>query len=121
MRRPDAITLIAVWDFFCAVTALIGIGAIILIVFPLVSDLQGISRVSTFFGLYVGIFFIACYIAISVIAGIGILRGQDWGRILCIIQACLGMISVPIGTTIGILILVYLGKLEAKEYFAHSN
>jgi hypothetical protein len=49
--------------------------------------------------------------------GIGLLKGREWGRILSIIHAALNLLWVPVGTVIGVLILIYLTKTETQEYF----
>ena len=57
------------------------------------------------------------YFILALIGGIGLLRGREWGRILSIVHAALSLFWVPVGTVIGILILIYLTKTEVQEYF----
>jgi hypothetical protein len=61
------------------------------------------------------------YFILALMGGIGLLRGKEWGRILTIIHAALSLFWVPIGTVIGILILIYLTGSGVKEYFAASS
>ena len=49
--------------------------------------------------------------------GIGLLQGKEWARILAIIHAVLNVLNVPIGTVIGVLVLVYLTRPEIAAYF----
>ena len=58
------------------------------------------------------------YFILALLGGIGILQGKEWGRILSIVQAALSVFWAPVGTVIGILILIYLTKPELKEYFS---
>ena len=73
------------------------------------------------FGLSIAEATLVCYVGLSVAGGIGLLQGKDWGRILGIVNAALSLFGFPIGTTIGILILIYLLKPEIREYFECSR
>ena len=57
------------------------------------------------------------YFILALMGGIGLLRGREWGRILSIVHAALSLFWVPVGTVIGVLILIYLTKTEIQEYF----
>ena len=52
---------------------------------------------------------------VQIVAGIGILKRRNWGRILGYIVAALGILQVPIGTAMGILAFIAFGK--CKRYF----
>src|SRR5690606_14956999 len=54
----------------------------------------------------------------QVIGGIGLLKGQPWARTLMIAVSALGMLSVPIGTTLGIYGLWVLRKEETVRLFS---
>jgi hypothetical protein len=54
----------------------------------------------------------------GLIAGVGLLKRQMWGRVLAIIVAFFGLINFPIGTAIGIYALFVLLQNAAAEYFA---
>lgn len=54
----------------------------------------------------------------GMIAGVGLLRRRNWGRILAVVVGILGLSNVPIGTLMGIYALIMLTKPEATEYFA---
>lgn len=56
----------------------------------------------------------------SIIAGIGLLRRQEWGRILALIVGFLSLIDVPIGTALGVYSIMMLMDDEAKSHF-HSG
>ncbi len=53
----------------------------------------------------------------GLIAGIGLLKRQTWGRVLAIIVAFFGLINFPIGTAISAYALFVLLQSSAAEYF----
>ena len=118
MKRPDLLILIAAWQFITAFLALIGICAIAVFAFPnVIGPLWGPALTGGIFGLSVAILVLLVFIGIAIAGGIGILRGQEWGRVLSIVHAALSLFAFPIGTTIGILVIIYLTKSDVSEYF----
>ena len=65
----------------------------------------------------VAVLAMVAYFILALMGGIGLLKGREWGRILSIIYAALNLFWVPVGTVIGVLILIYLTKTETQEYF----
>ncbi len=53
----------------------------------------------------------------GLLAGVGVLRLAQWGRILTLIMAALNILNFPIGTAIGIYAFVILLKPEAAALF----
>ena len=53
----------------------------------------------------------------SILAGIGILKKRQWGRILGIIVAALNLVDVPLGTALGIYSFWVLLNDEAQALF----
>ncbi len=118
MKRPDLILLIAVWQFISAFLAFIGICAIAIFAFPpAIGSMWEYSVPGAVFSLSVSILILLCFIGISIAAGIGLLRGAEWGRVLGIVHSALSLFSFPIGTTIGILCIIYLTKTDVAAYF----
>ena len=117
MKRPDLLILIAIWQFLNALFCSIGIAAIAVFAFPE----SGPADIGTIFGLSIGIFFLLCFIGLSIAGGVGLLMGKNWGRIVSIVNAALNLLSIPIGTVIGILVLIYLTKSEVRDYFEGSR
>ena len=117
MKRPDLVLLITIWQFLNALFCSIGIAAIAIFAFPK----AGPADVGTVFGLSIGIFFLLCFIGLSIAGGIGLLIGKNWGRIVSIVNAALNLLNIPIGTVIGVLVLIYLTKSEVREYFEGSR
>ncbi len=119
MKKPDAIILIALWQFFSAFMAVVGIAAVALVAYPTVKGLHlyGIAHLGAMFGLAVGMLMLVFYIILAIIGAVGLLSGREWGRILTIVLAALSLFAIPFGTIIGILVIMYLVKPEAREYF----
>ena len=72
------------------------------------------------FGMIVGTLFLIGCMSIAIVSGIGLMREKRWGRVVGIVNAALSILLVPIGTVIGILVLIYLLKPEVREYFNGS-
>jgi hypothetical protein len=54
----------------------------------------------------------------GIVAGIGLLAGKGWGRVLAIVVGILNLVNVPIGTVMGIYTLWVLFQNQATDYFA---
>jgi hypothetical protein len=132
MKKPDLLILIAIWEFITSFVVFIGIVAIAVFAFPAVLGTWGdwtyygngmmwstgdMPRVGAIFGLSVAILILICYLAIAIASGIGLLMGKEWGRITAIVHSALSLFSIPIGTVIGVLSIIYLTKQEVKEFF----
>ena len=67
-------------------------------------------------GMSTGMFMFALAVP-SLLAGFGLLREKNWGRILTIIVSFFNLLSFPVGTALGIYGLWVLLRKEATEYF----
>jgi len=121
MKRPDELILIAVWEFITAVGALIGMSAIFIFAFPEVRHLHGVDNVCAVFGLSIAVIFLFFTASLAVVAGIGLLAGKEWGRVMSIAYATFSLLRIPFGTIIGILVIVYLVKPQIREYFESAK
>jgi hypothetical protein len=54
----------------------------------------------------------------SIIAGIGLLRRKEWGRILALIVGFISLIDIPFGTALGIYCILMLMDEEGKRLFS---
>ena len=122
MKRPDLLILVAIWEFLAAFGALIGISAIAIFAFPNTTWMWGMNvwhmgGVGAVFGLSIAMLVLLAFMGISIAGGIGLLAGKEWGRLLSIAQAGISLLWIPFGTVIGILIIIYLTKPDAREYF----
>ena len=67
-------------------------------------------------GIIIGI--IAAVLSIpKIIAGIGLMRRQEWGRILTLIISFLAILNFPLGTALAIYSFVILIKEESIQLF----
>ena len=53
----------------------------------------------------------------GIIAGYGLLKRQNWGRVLAVIISVFGLLNVPIGTIIGVYTLIVLLTGDADKAF----
>jgi len=118
-KRADYVTLIAIYQFVSG--ALWLIGALAIVVFaalPIVLAVDdpvglGVSLAVLCFGMIVlGAFGIA-----RLVVGFGLLRMQSWARWAAVVLAILGLGGFPIGTAVGVLILIYLLSDEGRAAF----
>ena len=121
MKRPDLLIVIAIWEFLSALVSLIGVAAILIFAFPGISLDAGPPDTGAIFGLSIGILFLLAGAGIAVAGGVGLILGEEWGRILTMVHAVLSLFAIPCGTIIGILVLIYLMKPETREYFDRSR
>jgi len=121
VKKPELLILVAMWEFVSAFGAAIGISAIFIFALPEILALEGIARLGGIFGITIGLFVLFCFTVITVAAGIGLLIGKEWGRILSLAHAVLILFCIPFGTFIGILIIIYLLTPEVRGYFQSSQ
>ncbi|MFC1938451.1 hypothetical protein ACFLWH_02205 [Chloroflexota bacterium] len=122
MKRPDLLLLVAIWAFFSAFLYLIGIAAISIFALPeALGFVYGPANVGSIFSISIGIIFLLCGFGLYLAGGIGILKAKSWGRIISIVVAVLSLFWFPVGTALGIIVLIYLAKAEVREYFEGSH
>ncbi len=97
---------------------LIGIVAIAAFSFPEALGVgNGSANTGSIFGQSVGMFFLLSFFGLSLASGIGILKAKSWARIITMVVAGLSLFWFPVGTVIGVLVFIYLGKPEVRTYF----
>ena len=119
MKRPDGITIIAVWFFVEAFFLLIGACTLLAIpasgVFGEIGD--PIGEFWAGFGVTCGVIWLLITGVALVLSGWGLLKMKQWGRWLAFVLAIFGLFAFPIGTVIGGLIIWYLLKEDTREAF----
>lgn len=117
--RPESITLIAVYQFLCALPGIIIALAVSIIAIPAViaTGLDRISLTAAMFGLGLVILFTGGLGILSAAAGFGLLKMKEWARWVTIVLAIFGLPLIPIGTLISVFILFYLFKPETRQLF----
>jgi len=117
VKKPDLLILVAVWQFINAFLAFIGIVAIAAFAFPSIIWYSGPGTATALAGLSIGVLCLLAFLGVAVAGGIGLLMGREWGRIVSIVHAALNLLSIPIGTVLGILVLIYLVRADVRDYF----
>jgi hypothetical protein len=83
------------------------------------SDLLAVPAIPSGFGVF-GIIFVAIGAA-SLIIGVMFMLGKNWARILMMIGAVIDLVLVPVGTILGIVLLVYLNQKAVIQYFNRNR
>ncbi|MEW6142917.1 MAG: hypothetical protein AB1597_07185 [Chloroflexota bacterium] len=123
MKRPEWLVLIAVWEFVAAFLAFLGLIALLIAGFltPMAGYANGMrapaGMVWAYFGMSIAAIVVVGYLGLCLAAGIGILAGAEWARICAIVQGGLSCLSFPFGTAIGVLVIIYLSKVDVRAYF----
>jgi hypothetical protein len=118
MKRPDLLILVAILQFLAAFLFLGAIAAIAAYNLPEVLGLRdNPADTGAIFVISISLFIVVCLFCSSLAGGIGILKTKKWGRIISMVNATIGLLNIPIGTVIGVFILMYLSKTEVREYF----
>ncbi|APV44527.1 hypothetical protein Dform_01195 [Dehalogenimonas formicexedens] len=123
MKKPDLLVLIAVWEFLTSLMSIVGLGAIIVV--GLQTRTWWMRQNVDFdlyspwihFGLIVGGVICLIYAVLALAAGIGLLSGKEYGRIMSLIHGGFSLLVFPVGTVIGVLQIVYLTRSDVRAYF----
>lgn len=110
-RRPTLVTLLAVLDFLSAIVLFLGAVVLLLASPDRIPQREAALAVSAGFAL-LG--------ALALLSGIGLWRLKRYGRALQILLSFLGLLAVPMGTVISLLVLVYLFKPAVKLLFSET-
>ena len=111
--------MVSVWFIINAAIALVGAAAVAILAFPAVLlETQGTDeRYFAIAGLSFGLFLLGVFGVLDVAAVVGLLRLRNWGRMLAIVLAALGLIIFPFGTLAGLFIIWYLLTDTGKRPF----
>lgn len=107
--------------YYC-VFLLVGIVAFVLLFgiaagIAIVPDIEPeVSAILSVIGLIAGFFYLLLA-APGIIGGVGLLKKQNWARILVIILSFLNLVAFPFGTALGIYALWVLLKEETAQLF----
>ncbi|MBX8637011.1 MAG: hypothetical protein KIY11_01410 [Thermoplasmata archaeon] len=106
IRRPTGVTILGILQ------VLAGAGSLIFS-----SAIATLLSVTPFGVLGLGLIAISL---LEIIFGAALLTGRNWARILVMILAVLELISFPLGTVIGIVLLIYLTRQRVVAYFKQA-
>ena len=110
VRRPGIVTVLAILQLIGATLWLLGALGMI------AAGIMGSGQTEVE-SVLVGLLLAALGVA-QLLCGIGLLKLKPHGRTLQLVFAWIGLIGIPIGTIISILILVYLYKPGIKALFS---
>jgi hypothetical protein len=118
MRMQKHVTLLGALFIAYHVIGLI-VGTVIMVLLSsigvLTHDPQAMAILSAV-GVGIGTFLIVLSIP-GLIAGIGLLRGQRWSRILALIIGALDLLDIPLGTALGVYCFWVLLQDDTLEVF----
>lgn len=110
---------IVAWLNIAGAIIMLLIAAFLIVLLPSIGVLSGdrdALGVLSIVGISVG-GFLGVLALPGLLAGIGLLRRRNWGRILAIIVSFLNLLNFPIGTAIGAYSLWVLFQEAASAYF----
>jgi type IV pilus assembly protein PilA len=108
--RPGWVTLLAVLSFAAVLPCLIVTAAIAVPMFISPTPTPAAMWIIPVLGLG--------FAVLNLIIGIGLWRLRPWARTVQIVFAIIGLLGVPIGTLISVILLVYLFKPGSKILFS---
>lgn len=111
MQRPTVVSVLAILNFVAA-----GLYFIASLALSFVTTTLNESEPKVPFMIFVAV--CVPFVILHVLAGIGLWKLRPYGRTLQIILAILALLSIPIGTIIGIFVLIYMYKPEVKTLFS---
>ncbi len=118
MKRPEAVSLIAIYHFVMSVPFFIGSLALLIAMLPVLINVEPPDVFWPLFGIGIGLFFCLLFALAFLLVGIGLWRLWPWARWGAIVLAVLSLPAFPIWTAIGALIIWYLLQDEAKQAFS---
>ena len=119
MKRPDGVTLLAIYHFVIGITMLIGTCAILAFTIPAVTVANNNVNgpVVTLFLSSFALLITGFGGLLALIAGAGLLALKEWARWLALGIAVVSLIAFPIGTIIGGITIWYLLQEHVKAAF----
>ncbi len=114
-RRPEGVTMIAVWYFILAGGCVLGLIAMFLAILGVWSggDLHGM--IFGTLGMSIGVVAILGALAAFGLTGWGLVTLKDWAPPAAKVLAILQLVVIPFGTIAGIMTLVYLSRNEEAK------
>lgn len=116
-KRPDLVTVIAIWQFAMAGLLLLGLIALGVGLLAVLMTAYGSDLVVGSVVLAIAIVIVLALVIVNVATGWGLLALKNWARWLTIILGVFSLSNFPLGTVIGGLKIWYLMTPEAKAAF----
>jgi len=117
-KRPDLVTLIAVYHLLVAALWLLGVLVVGVGILVALFEATGTDAIIAplVLGLVMLIFLTGC--AVNIATSLGLFALKNWARWLAIVLGILSLPKLPIGTVVGVIEIWYLLTPEAQEAFA---
>lgn len=111
-RRPDGVTILALWYLVLAAGALVGacLAAIPLGIVSMAPDLEPGGRMVLSLLAGSGLTVTVIFAGVAGLAAWGLWRMRDWARVLVMLLALVHLPFFPVGTAIGVATLWYLSS-----------
>jgi hypothetical protein len=116
-KRPDLVTLIAVYHFVVAALSLLIAGIMLIGLLILLTTTSGEDAVIGGFFVSLILLVVGVLAVVHVVTGWGLLKMKEWARWAAIAMGLLGLPNFPLGTVVGALAIWYLLG-EGKQAFA---
>lgn len=120
-RRPDFVTLIAVYRFVVAGIYFLVACALGIALIAVLATAYDKDAVIGALVLALVLLVITFIMAANVAVGWGLMAMQNWARWLAIVMGLFSLLSFPIGTIVGAFSIWYLLTDEAKEAFGATS
>jgi len=118
MRRPEGVTILAMWYFLSASVCVLGLGGLAIGLLGLWSNHGFHDVVFGTMGMLLAVVAVSMLAVAFALTAWGLWKLKPWARGASIVLAILQLILIPIGTIAGIAILTYLQRNpEAKAAF----
>ncbi|NLS77607.1 MAG: hypothetical protein GXY76_10150 [Chloroflexi bacterium] len=116
-RRPDLVTLIAIYHLLVAALWLLGVLAVGFGLVVALLEATGTDAIIAplVLGLVMLVFLAFC--AVNVATSLGLFALKNWARWLALVLGILALPKLPIGTVVGAIEIWYLLTPEAQEAF----
>jgi lysylphosphatidylglycerol synthetase-like protein (DUF2156 family) len=119
MSRDDGIKLIAIYHFVMAGLCLLGgLFALLALVLPLVLSPMPVEAAGIILIVMGVVFVVLLGVALLyLVVGVGLWRRREWSRWAALVLAVLGLLNFPVGTVIGVLVLIFLVRDDVVAAF----
>lgn len=122
MRMQKHVTLLGALFIAYHILGLI-VGTAIMVVLPAIGCLSHDAEAMTILtavGVGVGIFLIVLSVP-GLVAGIGLLKGKKWSRILALIVGAFDLLDIPFGTALGVYCFWVLLQDDTMQVFEQGE
>jgi len=116
-KRPDLVTLIAVYHFVVAAFEFLAACALLVALVAIVATATGDDAAIGGFIVSVITMILGFLVLAHIVVGWGLLQLKEWARWAAIAMGVLGLGNVPLGTFAGVLAIWYLLTPEGKGAF----